>query len=101
MDTPKTSEVELKSVVSDAKRTRFQVNLVDSETPTRVRLDSVSSDDRYKSFRQLTREALPRLDNYRNIMSVHVACRPTLDELHNCDLAEKVCIIYYIFMYIF
>ncbi|XP_025421487.1 bumetanide-sensitive sodium-(potassium)-chloride cotransporter [Sipha flava] len=90
MDTPKTNEVELKSVVSDVKRTRFQVNLVDSDTPTRMRLDSVSSDDnKYKSFRQLTREALPRVDNYRNIMSVHVACRPTLDELHNCDLAEK------------
>lgn len=89
MDT-ETNEIELKSVVSELKRTRFQVNLVDSETPPRVRLDSVSSDDKYKSFRQLTREALPRLDNYRNIMSVHVACRPTLDELHNCDLAEKV-----------
>lgn len=89
MDT-ESNDVELKSVVSELKRTRFQVNLVDSETPPRVRLDSVSSDDKYKSFRQLTREALPRLDNYRNIMSVHVACRPTLDELHNCDLAEKV-----------
>lgn len=86
-----TNEVELKSVVSDSKHTRFQVNLVDSETPARMRLDSASSDDnKYKSFRQLTREALPRLDNYRNIMSVHVACRPTLDELHNCDMAEKV-----------
>ncbi|XP_050441187.1 bumetanide-sensitive sodium-(potassium)-chloride cotransporter isoform X2 [Adelges cooleyi] len=82
-------EVELKSVVTDSKRTRFQVNLVDSE-PHRVRLDSASSDDnKYRSFRQLTREALPRLDNYRNIMSVHVACRPTLDELHNNDMAEK------------
>eukprot|EP00102_Acyrthosiphon_pisum_P016810 XP_008187908.1 PREDICTED: bumetanide-sensitive sodium-(potassium)-chloride cotransporter isoform X1 [Acyrthosiphon pisum] len=84
------NDVELKSVVSDTKRTRFQVNLVDCETPPRLRLDSASSEDnKYKSFRQLTREALPRLDNYRNIMSVHVACRPTLDELHNCDLAEK------------
>jgi len=90
------NDVELKSVVSDTKRTRFQVNLVDCETP-RMRLDSASSEDnKYKSFRQLTREALPRLDNYRNIMSVHVACRPTLDELHNCDLAEKV----YIYIYI-
>lgn len=90
MDT-KPNEVELKSVVSGPKHTRFQVNLVDCETPARTRLDSVSSDDnKYKSFRQLTREALPRLDNYRNIMSVHVACRPTLDELHNCDMAEKV-----------
>ncbi|CAI6365712.1 unnamed protein product [Macrosiphum euphorbiae] len=86
---PESNDVELKSVVSDTKRTRFQVNLVDCETPPMLRLDSASSEDKYKSFRQLTREALPRLDNYRNIMSVHVACRPTLDELHNCDLAEK------------
>lgn len=96
-----TNEVELKSVVSDLKRTRFQVNLVDCETPPRLRLDSASSDEKYKSFRQLTREALPRLDNYRNIMSVHVACRPTLDELHNCDLAEKVYIFHFINLYIF
>lgn len=95
-----TNEVELKSVVSDStKRTRFQVNLVDCETPSRMRLDSASSDDnRYKSFRHLTREALPRLDNYRNIMSVHVACRPTLEELHNCDLTEKVCIYLSLFL---
>lgn len=100
-----TNEVELKSIVSDSKRTRFQVNLVDSETPSRVRLDSSSSlsdENKYKSFRQLTREALPRLDNYRNIMSVHVVCRPTLDELHNCDMAEKVLFViikYYILFY--
>lgn len=85
------NEVELKSIVSETKRTRFQVNLVDSETPSRMRLDSASSEDnKYRSFRQLTREALPRLDNYRNIMSVHVASRPTLDELHNCDISDKV-----------
>ncbi|XP_026288084.1 bumetanide-sensitive sodium-(potassium)-chloride cotransporter isoform X1 [Frankliniella occidentalis] len=42
-----------------------------------------------KSFRQLTREALPRLDNYRNIMSIQAAYRPTLDELHNATLTAK------------
>lgn len=94
-----TNEVELKSIVSGTKRTRFQVNLVDSETPTRIRLDSMSDENKYKSFRQLTREALPRLDNYRNIMSVQVACRPTLDELHNSDLAEKVCYINLYFLF--
>ncbi|KAG8318064.1 Solute carrier 12 [Homalodisca vitripennis] len=36
-----------------------------------------------RSFRQFTREALPRLDNYRNIMSIQAAYRPTLEELHN------------------
>ena len=36
-----------------------------------------------KSLRHYTREALPRVDNYRNIMSVHAhMTRPTLDELH-------------------
>ncbi|CAH1967079.1 unnamed protein product [Acanthoscelides obtectus] len=42
-----------------------------------------------KSFRHLTREALPRLDNYRNIMSIQAANRPTLDELHNATLPTK------------
>ena len=36
--------------------------------------------------RHFTREALPRLDNYRNIMSIQAAYRPTLDELHNATL---------------
>jgi hypothetical protein len=48
-------------------------------------------DTRYaKSFRHFTREALPRLDNYRNIMSIQAAYRPTLDELHNATLHGKV-----------
>ncbi|KAJ9588118.1 hypothetical protein L9F63_018509, partial [Diploptera punctata] len=47
-------------------------------------------DTRYaKSFRHFTREALPRLDNYRNIMSIQAAYRPTLDELHNATLHNK------------
>lgn len=41
-------------------------------------------------FRHLTREALPRLDNYRNIMSIQAANRPTLDDLHNATLSNKV-----------
>lgn len=41
-------------------------------------------DTRYaKSLRYYTREALPRLDHYRDIDSVHAhVSRPTLDELH-------------------
>lgn len=36
-----------------------------------------------KSLRYYTREALPRADHYRNILSVHGhLTRPTLDELH-------------------
>lgn len=49
--------------------------------------DTSGYDTRYaKSFRHFTREALPRLDNYRNIMSIQAAYRPTLDELHNATL---------------
>lgn len=40
--------------------------------------------------RHFTREALPRLDNYRNMMSIQAAYRPTLDELHNATLVGKV-----------
>lgn len=36
-----------------------------------------------KSLRHYTRDALPRADHYRNILSVHGhLSRPTLDELH-------------------
>ena len=57
----------------------------------RVRLYSESYDTKYaKSFRHFTREALPRMDNYRNIMSIHAAYRPTLDELHDATLHGKV-----------
>lgn len=53
--------------------------------------DNSGYDTRYaKSFRHFTREALPRLDNYRNIMSIQAAYRPTLDELHNATLHGKV-----------
>jgi hypothetical protein len=43
-----------------------------------------------KSFRHFTREALPRLDNYRNMMSIQAAYRPTLDELHDLTVHGKV-----------
>ncbi|XP_038222026.1 bumetanide-sensitive sodium-(potassium)-chloride cotransporter isoform X2 [Zerene cesonia] len=49
-----------------------------------------TTDTKYgKSFRHFTREALPRLDNYRNVLSLHAAPRPTLDELHNASLSRK------------
>ncbi|XP_031332730.1 bumetanide-sensitive sodium-(potassium)-chloride cotransporter [Photinus pyralis] len=97
------------------KRTRFQVNKVNNEnvgngpvlhvlpaedasseeednvhsaTET-TRLNSDTDNRNVKSFRQLTREALPRLDNYRNIMSFQAANRPTLEELHNATLLNK------------
>lgn len=44
------------------------------------------------SDRHFTREALPRLDNYRNILSIQAQYRPTLDELHNATIMNKVSI---------
>lgn len=41
-------------------------------------------------FRHFTREALPRLDNYRNILSIQAVYRPTLDDLHNATMSNKV-----------
>lgn len=110
-------EVELRL---DDKRTRFQVKRVRSTSQSQgnesksnakdtsvVNLstdDEQTDDDDFvsltgrnrinseyaKSFRQLTREALPRLDNYRNIMSIQAVNRPTLDELHNSTLPNKL-----------
>lgn len=40
--------------------------------------------------RHFTREALPRLDNYRDILSVQAVYRPTLDDLHNATMPNKV-----------
>jgi len=42
-----------------------------------------------KSLRHFTREALPRLDNYRNILSIQAGHRPTLEELHNATIQDK------------
>ncbi|XP_039291807.1 bumetanide-sensitive sodium-(potassium)-chloride cotransporter-like isoform X3 [Nilaparvata lugens] len=85
--------------VNGERRARFQVNLVeknkDDDGNETDRLcdgeeDYDEDDDHHgayvKSFRHMTREALPRLDNYRNIMSIQAAYRPTLDELHNATL---------------
>lgn len=42
-----------------------------------------------KSFRHYTREALPRVDHYRDMNSVHGhMTRPTLDELHGCEISS-------------
>lgn len=40
--------------------------------------------------RHFTREALPRLDNYRDILSIQAVYRPTLDDLHNATMSNKV-----------
>ncbi|XP_030752173.1 bumetanide-sensitive sodium-(potassium)-chloride cotransporter [Sitophilus oryzae] len=97
---------------TNEKRTRFQVNRVRNESYNKEKNggigsehgqddqneeeDLLTSTDRTrlsseianKSLRHLTREALPRLDNYRNIMSIQAANRPTLDELYNFTLPK-------------
>ncbi|CAH1637162.1 unnamed protein product [Spodoptera littoralis] len=77
--------------------TRFQMEDEQEEEQEHTDSDGMDSDDpltctdtKYgKSFRHFTREALPRLDNYRNVLSLHAAPRPTLDELHNASLSRK------------
>ena len=49
-----------------------------------------------KSLRHFTREALPRLDNYRNILSIQAGHRPTLEELHNATIQDKVMFHFYL-----
>jgi len=67
---------------------RFQVAKVGQE------VDAEDSPNQYtywnqKSLGQLTREALPKYDHYRDITSVHAEQRPTLDELHDATFHEK------------
>ncbi|EFN85837.1 hypothetical protein EAI_16681 [Harpegnathos saltator] len=69
------------------RRTRFHVNRVDS---LEGRASLLGEQETKKSLRHMTREALPRLDNYRNIMSIQAAHRPSLDELHNPTLLNKL-----------
>ncbi|XP_043285167.1 bumetanide-sensitive sodium-(potassium)-chloride cotransporter [Venturia canescens] len=68
------------------RRTRFHVNRVDS---LEGRSSLLGDQEFRKSLRNMTREALPRLDNYRNILSIQAAHRPSLDELHNPTLLNK------------
>ncbi|XP_060523843.1 bumetanide-sensitive sodium-(potassium)-chloride cotransporter [Cylas formicarius] len=93
------------------KRTRFQVNRVRTESTndhygrsTDPDQENDSEDDdiatsdttrlnvdyHSKSLRRLTREALPRIDNYRNVTSIQATNRPTLEELHSATLGKEV-----------
>lgn len=103
-------EMERKTSLTDPKHSRFQVAKVDfaSDTPKckfandadaaemQPLTDPVSTADgdrsydthNVRSLRHYTREALPRADHYRNVMSVHGQLnRPTLDELHDPSLS--------------
>lgn len=105
-------EMNRKISFSDPKHSRFQVAKVDfaADTPKNKYVCDADAAERQpladqnqvtsgsdgdlsydthnvRSLRHYTREALPRADHYRNIMSVHGQLnRPTLDELHNPSL---------------
>lgn len=106
-------EMDRKLSLTDSKQSRFQVAKVDfaADTPkNKYACDSdaaerqplaeqsqatggsdydISSYNTHnvRSLRHYTREALPRVDHYRNVMSIHGQLnRPTLDELHNPSL---------------
>lgn len=108
-------EMDGKGSKTDPKQSRFQVAKVDfvnettplthasrddgdgdktsgsengrGQSPTHHSTYNTYDTHNIQSLRHYTREALPRLDHYRNIMSVHGHLnRPTLDELHNATL---------------
>lgn len=90
-----TENVELSKV----KCTRFYVEMVDqnSEDQTMLCDDESEKENNYaRSSKYFTREALPRLDNYRHIMSIQAAYRPTLEDLHNPVSVSKVIFIRYL-----
>lgn len=68
-----------------------QMSPLHSDTPTHPSL----SYSTFRSLRQMTREALPRLDHYRNLASIvrspgNIGQRPTLDDLHQPPLDKQM-----------
>ncbi|KAL9698244.1 hypothetical protein quinque_001685 [Culex quinquefasciatus] len=73
----------------NSQTTRFKVD-GDGSDSNDDEEDNLIDDNRYaRSFRHFTREALPRVDNYRNILSFQANNRPTLDELHHASITNK------------
>ncbi|XP_054287482.1 bumetanide-sensitive sodium-(potassium)-chloride cotransporter-like isoform X1 [Macrosteles quadrilineatus] len=58
-------------------------------TPTMEHNSYVYDTRNSRSFAQMTREALPRAEHYRDIIQGKHACRPTLEELHEARFLEK------------
>ncbi|XP_055638635.1 bumetanide-sensitive sodium-(potassium)-chloride cotransporter isoform X2 [Toxorhynchites rutilus septentrionalis] len=73
----------------NSQTTRFKVDDNGSDSNDDEE-DNLIDDNKYaRSFRHFTREALPRVDNYRNILSFQANNRPTLDELHHASITNK------------
>jgi hypothetical protein len=78
---------------------RFQVAIVEAEdedtdndyltSSTPNQQYSYVYDSRYRSLGQLTREVPPRVEHYRDL-SIQHQYRPTLEELHETIIPEKV-----------
>ncbi|XP_073989662.1 bumetanide-sensitive sodium-(potassium)-chloride cotransporter-like isoform X2 [Rhodnius prolixus] len=94
--------VKLEVPEEEVPMTRFKVarvSITDSTsvrssllTPGDVALDGGGTYESSRSLGQLTREVLPSVENYRDIISARHALRPTLEELHEAqfiDIIEK------------
>lgn len=83
--------------MNDVESSRFQVDrvnhddgYVDDDAGNEINNQYTYIQPNDKTFGQMTREALPKLDNYRGLDSINAAFRPTMDELHNNTYHEKV-----------
>ncbi|XP_058822612.1 uncharacterized protein LOC131684083 [Topomyia yanbarensis] len=75
----------------NSQTTRFKMDENNGSDSNDDEEDNLIDDNKYaRSFRHFTREALPRVDNYRNILSFQANNRPTLDELHHASITNKV-----------
>ncbi|XP_046677992.1 LOW QUALITY PROTEIN: bumetanide-sensitive sodium-(potassium)-chloride cotransporter-like [Homalodisca vitripennis] len=104
METKDDTDTELQDLLSDKTASRFKVARVSISdlapagrdrgevtrlTPTMEHNSYVYDTRNSKSLAQLTREALPRAEHYRDIIQGKHACRPTLEELHEARFLEK------------
>lgn len=91
----KVARVSISDLTPPSREREHSINRL---TPTMEYSTYVYDTRNSKSFAQLTREALPRAENYRDIMQGKHACRPTLEELHEARFLEKVSVKDYLFV---
>ena len=77
--------------LANIKSTRFRVMRTNENDESKPADDDTEKETMYtRSLKYFTREALPRLDNYRNFMSIQAAYRPTMEDLHDPVSLSKV-----------
>lgn len=77
---------------SDTPKCKFSNDVDEAERQPLTEQTTSAAYDTHnvRSLRHYTREALPRADHYRNVMSVHGQMnRPTLEELHHPSLSTS------------